>query len=367
MTSIDLHVDTLMAIVHENRRLEERGARGASGLPPRQLDGPGMAEGGLDAAVFAIFVTPYWQGDAAARRAHWLIDTLDAELARAPVAALIRRVRTTEELDAAVATGRRGAFIGIEGGHAIADSLERLREFAARGLRYMTLTWANASGWADSSGSAPVHGGLTPFGRRVVAEMERLGVLVDISHVADTTFWDAIDCASAPLIASHSGCRALCDHPRNLTDEQLRAVAATGGVVGIPFFSEFLHPTTRRSAWTAPWRTGGSFHDPAAAELADRRSRPAGSMRPAPLARLVEHVLHAIEVAGPEHVALGSDFDGMIVPPVGLQHVGRLPRLRTALARSGVPEATLDDVWGGNALRVFRDAERRSARAAPTA
>ena len=361
MTSLDLHVDTLMAIVHEGRRIDQRDDTAAPGLPPRELDVPRMVEGGLDAAVFSIFVTPYWRGSSAALRAHELIDRLDAELARPPLAAVIRRVRTTGDLEGAVRGGRRGALIGIEGGHAIADSLARLAEFASRGVRYMTLTWANANGWADSSGSPPVHGGLTPFGRQVVREMERLGMLVDVSHVADTTFWDAIDTVSAPLIASHSGCRALHDHARNLTDDQLRAVAATGGVVGIPFASGFLGPAAPAPAWTAPWRTDVSFPDPAAAELADRRSRPPVRPEPAPLKSLVDHVLHALDVAGPEHVAIGSDYDGMIVPPAGMEHVGRLPLLRAALSQRGVPDDVLAAVWGSNALRVLRGADHRPA------
>lgn len=360
MTSLDLHVDTLMAIVHEGRRIDERDGAVEPGLPPRELDAPRMAEGGLDAAVFSIFVTPYWQGASATERAHALIDMLDAELARPPVAAAMRRVGTTAELEDAILNGRRAAFIGIEGGHAIADSLLRLSEFASRGVRYMTLTWANANGWADSSGSPPLHGGLTAFGRQVIREMERLGVLVDVSHVADTTFWDVMDIASAPLIASHSGCRALHDHARNLTDEQLRAVAATGGVVGIPFASEFLGPTGPRPAWTAPWRSGVAVSDPAAAELADRRARPALRPEPAPLAWLIDHVMHALDIAGPDHVAIGSDFDGMIVPPRGLDHVGRLPVVRSALSERGVPDDVLAAVWGGNALRVLRGSEERT-------
>lgn len=358
MRSIDLHVDTLMAIVHEQRHLDGAGEGDAADLPPRQLDLPKMEAGGLDAAVFSIFVTPYWAGARAAERAHWLIESLDAELARTPMQARLQRVQTIANLERNLGEGIRGALIGIEGGHAIADSLERLREFAQRGVRYMTLTWANANGWADSSGSPPVHGGLTTFGRRVVREMEALGVLVDVSHVADTTFWDVMRCASDPVIASHSACRALCAHPRNLSDEQLRAVAQTGGVVGIPFFSAFLEPRPAEPSWTAPWRGGGVFPDPAAAELTDRRSRPKQGPSPASLERLVEHILHALEVAGPNHVSLGSDFDGMIVPPRGLDDVSRLPVLRAALDQAGVSPEVLDAVWGANALRVLRGAEK---------
>lgn len=359
MARIDLHVDTLMAVIHEQRRLELPGEHKRDGLPPRQLDVPKMRAGGLDAAVFAIFVTPYWEGPRAAERAAWLIDALDAELAREPVASGLRRVRTTADLAAAVERGAAGAFIGIEGGHAISDSLERLHEFAVRGIRYMTLTWSNANGWADSSGSAPVHGGLTPFGRNVVREMEAQGVLVDVSHVAESTFWDVVDCAQAPFIASHSGCSALNPDPRNLTDDQIRAVAGSGGVVGIAFHSDFLEPGPAAASWRAPWRDGGPFDDPGAQEHRDRRSRPAVVRSPAPLERLVDHILHALEVAGRDHVALGSDFDGMILPPRGLETVAGLPALRASLEGRGVDEATIEAISGGNALRVFGEAERR--------
>ena len=358
MPSIDLHVDTLMTIVHERRWIELRDDPHGAHFPPRQLDAPRMRDGRLDAAVFSIFVTPYWEGDRAAARARWLIDTLDHGLARPAVHAALRRVNTIGELEEAGRAGACGAFIGIEGGHAIADSLERLREFADRGVRYMTLTWSNANGWADSSGSPPVHGGLTQFGRRVVREMEALGVLVDVSHVADTTFWDAVECASAPIIASHSACRALAAHPRNLTDAQLRAVADSGGVVGIPFHSSFLESGTD-AIWSAPWRRGGPFSAPATLELADRRSRPLSARPPARLESLVAHLLHALEVAGDEHVALGTDYDGMILPPRGLEDVSGIPILRSALAAAGVAEGTLGAIWGGNVVRVFEDAERR--------
>jgi membrane dipeptidase len=354
--SIDLHVDTLMAIVHEGHRLEARGAA------PTQVDVPRMRQGRLNAAVFAIFVSPYWEGEAAAARAHQLIDKLDSELARAGVAGLIGRAVTTDDVMRLVSEGRCAALIGIEGGHTLADSLEHLREFASRGVRYISLTWANAHGWADSSGSPAVHGGLTSFGRHVVREMERLGVLVDVSHVADSTFWDVIDCASAPIIASHSSCRALCNHPRDLSDEQLRAIAQTGGVAGINFHSVFLDDTLPGGApFRAPWRDGGPFSDPLGAEVADRRARPSQRPGVASLDRLVGHVVHALEVAGPDHVALGSDFDGLIVPPAGLEDVGRLPVLRAALGAEGVSTEVLDAIWGGNAMRVLRYADQRRA------
>lgn len=351
--SIDLHADTLMAIVHDGHDLAGPGVQGS------ELDVPRMRAGRLDAQVFSIFVTPYWSGEAAAERAHYLIDRLKAQLARPDLVGQITPVVSAAELEVAVAKGQRCALLGIEGGHALANSLERLHEFALRGVRYVTLTWSNANDWADSSGSPSVHGGLTDLGRRIVREMERLGVLVDLSHVADSTFWNAIDVTSAPVIASHSSCRALCAHPRNLTDDQLRAIAASGGIVGINFHSAFLDAACEPASWTAPWRAGGTFSDPAAAELADRRGRPPQVALRTTIDRLADHVVHALAVAGPDHVGLGSDFDGKIASPVGLEDVARLPNLRDALARRGVAPSVLAAVWGGNVLRVFAEADRR--------
>ncbi len=346
--TIILHVDTLLAIVHEGHRLDDRATT------PIELDLPRMHEGSLDAAIFSIFVTPYWEGEAAVGRARWLINRLDEELARPQVNQDMRRVDTAQGVLDEVKAGRRAALVGIEGGHALGDSLLHLEEFAWRGVRYVTLTWANPNAWADPAGGPAVHGGLSAAGRRLVRAMEDQGVLVDISHVADTTFWDTLGIVSAPVIASHSSCRALCADPRNLTDEQLRAVGSTGGVVGINFHSAFLDDSLfKGDPWHAPWRDGGPFSDPAAAELADRRGRPPRGASPATLSALVRHVLHAVDVAGVEHVALGADFDGKIVPPIELEDVGRLPVLRAALHDAGIRDAELALIFGGNFMRVL--------------
>jgi membrane dipeptidase len=357
--AVDLHADTLMAIVHEGHDLGGRDP--AAGT---ELDAARMRAGGLDGQFFSIFVTPYWEGDAAAQHAHWLLDRLDEAVARG--AGDFASVATGNQARASIAAGRLAAFRGIEGAHALGSSLERLAEFSARGVRYVTLTWSNANAWADSSGSAPVHGGLSAAGRRLVAEMERLGVLVDVSHVADATFRDVVAIASVPFIASHSSCRALADHSRNLSDEQLRAIAEAGGVVGINFHSAFLDPECPSPPFVAPWRAGGPFADPAEAERSDRRSRPADRGQPTTLDRLADHVIHAVEVAGVDHVGLGSDFDGKIVPPIGLEDVAALPSLRRKLAARGMQETELDAIWGGNVMRVIESADAQFTRAAST-
>jgi membrane dipeptidase len=349
--SIDLHADTVMAIVHEGHRLD--------GTTPQlgAVDAPRMRAGALDAQFFAIFVSPYWTGDEAPARAHALMDALERELARPEVGCDVGLARTVTEMDALRGEDRLAAWYGLEGGHALGGSLSPLDGLAARGVRYLTLTWSNSNALGDSSGSVPVHGGLSALGRQAVGELERLGILVDVSHIADSSLDDVLEVAEAPVIASHSCCRALHPHPRNLTDEQIRAIAATGGLIGIAFHSAFLM-NAGGSEGRARWRDGGSFADPLTLEQADRQ-RISTLPQPAPLERLADHILHALEVAGPDHVALGSDFDGRIVPPLRLADVAALPRLRRHLGARGVPPAVLDAVWGGNVRRVLLGADRR--------
>ncbi|MFN8624188.1 MAG: dipeptidase [Chloroflexota bacterium] len=351
--AIDLHADTLMPIVHEGHHLDGPAA------PIAQVDLDRLERGGVGAQVFAIFVTPYWQGARATARADALLDLLDAELARPGVRPRMAPARTAADITAVTGGGRIAALAGIEGAHVLDTDPGRIAPFAARGVRYLTLTWSQANAFGDSSGSAPVHEGLTAAGRELVRRCEENGVLVDLSHVHDRTLWDALDVARHPVIASHSSCRAIADHPRNLTDDQLRAIAATGGVIGINLHSAFLEPGWPASARVAPWRTSTDWPDPMAAESADRHSRTHESRPGAPLSRAVEHVLHALEVAGPDHVALGADFDGGIEPPAGLEDVAGMPALRAALAEAGVDDATLDQVWSVNVLRVLADADPR--------
>jgi membrane dipeptidase len=354
--SFDLHADTLMAIAHERHRLD--------GTTPTlgQVDARRMRLGGLDAQFFAIFVTPYWTGESARDRAHALIDAFERELAREPVPQLIALARTIHETEELVGAGRLAALYGIEGGHVLAGRLSTLEEFAVRGVRYLTLTWANANELADSSGSPPVHGGLSTLGREAIAALESLGMLVDVAHIADSSIRDVLNVARTPVFSSHSCCRALDAHPRNLTDEQLRGIAATGGVIGIAFHSAFMLPPRPIGGPQPRWRSSGPWRDPLEEEQADRRA-PVSDTTRARLDRLVEHFLHALEVAGPEHVALGSDFDGRILPPADLPDVSALPQLRNALRARGVSEEVLAAIWGGNVRRILLDADKRRAAA----
>jgi membrane dipeptidase len=332
--------------------------------------------GGLDAAFFSIWVDPAYVGKSAAdgggpaRRAFDMIAAVKDQLARHAERAVL--ATSAEDVRRAAASGRFAALLGIEGGHAIENSLALLRAFHAEGVRYLTLTHTRHVDWADSSGGLyrpldPHHGGLTAFGREVVREMNRLGMLVDVSHVSDPTVRDVLATTTRPVIASHSSARALDGHHRNLSDELLRAIAANGGVVMVNFVGDFIDPAYTR---TIPARVermtelGARFgaDDPRAEYLA-RKELLARVPRPR-LAVLVEHVAHVAEVAGVEHVGLGSDFDGAHGMPAGIDGVDDLPKLSAALRQRGFSDAELALILGGNVLRVL-EANAPTAAATP--
>ena len=280
-----------------------------------------------------------------------------------------------EDLDstAAVADGKLVSLMGIEGGHIIEESLPALRLFHRLGVRYLTLTHSFNTTWADSSGTTtipePTHGGLTDFGRDVVREMNRLGMLVDVSHVSDATFFDAVETSHAPVIASHSSVRAVADHTRNMSDDMLRALATNGGVVMINFYPAYIDEATSRatSAWFAQhgptlmeWRE--AFADDPQRLAAERAAFFA--VNPVPvcdLEVLLDHFDHAIEVAGPDHVGLGADWDGVVSMPMGMEDVAKLPDLTAGLLARGHSPETVRKVLGENVLRVLEEAERVAA------
>jgi len=338
-----------------------------------RIDLPRAREGGLDVQFWSIWVGNV-QGDGRAIRE--ALERIDAvwELARrypndVVVATDVASIRR------GVAEGKLVSLMGVEGGHMIEDKLSILRDFYRLGVRYMTLTHAFHTNWADSAGMnsqalPPEHGGLTPFGVEVVHEMNRLGMMVDVSHVSDQTFWDALKASRAPVIASHSSCRAIYDHPRNLTDDMLRALADKGGVVMINYYPGYTDPEAapRIAAWFT--RHG--------AELGALREKYGTDMRalseamkaiaaadPIPqgtLDRLLDHFDHALRVAGEDHVGLGSDFDGVASFPVGLDEVSLLPNLTRGLLARGWSEAVVKKVLGENLLRTMREVELTAER-----
>lgn len=319
----DAHADTLT-------EMTDRGYDLGAAPEGRHLDLPRCAGGVLDAQVFTCFVHPRYVGQGAADRVRAMLDTLDRQRALYPDRLALCTARG--EVAAARRAGRLAAVAAIEGGHAIEDRLELLQEFHARGVRTMTLTWNNSNEWADGCGDAPRHGGLSPRGRQVVEAMEALGMLVDISHVAPTTFAQALEVARRPCVASHSCARALRDHPRNLTDDQLRALAQRGGVACLNLYPAFL-------------AEGGR----------------------AGLPEVVAHAERFLHAAGEEHVGLGCDYDGIDLVPEGLPDVSALPRLTDALLRRGWPERAVEKLLGANLLRVFEEVLPARASRAPVA
>jgi membrane dipeptidase len=349
---VDTHADTTQAFTYF-------GVDIARPQPDLDLDLGKAAAGGLDAEFFSIFVFP--RAVKPAEFHNEALRQIDAveRVARANPRR-IRVARTAAEVRANAAAGVLSALIGVEGGHALAPGdgptqLEHLRALARRGARYLTLTWSNSNDLGGSSGDDGEVRGLSPFGHEVIAEMNRLGVMVDVSHVSDPTFWDAVRASKKPVLASHSSARALTNIPRNLTDAMLKAVAQTGGAVCVNFGSAFLDADfhERESAiWSRPRPTD---------RLAAWRQIRADGARltpQVPLARLVDHIQHIAKVAGAEHVCLGSDYDGVPALPVGVENVGKLPALTTALRARGFSVEDVEKILGGNVLRVLEANEK---------
>lgn len=324
---------------------------------PGQFDLLRAAEGGLGAWVVVCWPDPEHHGARSFARVSEMIDAAHALAARHP--ARFRIVRDGAELDAARADGAIAGILGIEGGHALEESLAKLEALHARGLRCLTLVWNNHLSWIRScqpGAGAAVPEGLSSFGREVVRRMNALGIVVDLSHAGEHAFLEALETSTQPVIASHSGCRALHDHPRNLTDGQLRALAAQGGVAGIVFHPPFLDAAAKAEQERVrrlPEYAGIAAAQPMARFLEQQRVMRARAT-PLPITRLVEHVEHAVEVAGIAHVGLGSDFDGIERGPEGLEDARGYAALAEALAARGFSDEDLHAVLGGNMERVFR-------------
>jgi membrane dipeptidase len=299
-----------------------------------------LREGGVDAQFFSIFADSKCvdQGPGRCRqRAVDMIAVVEEQLRRHP--GDLEAARTADDVRRIAAAGRIAALMGLEGGHAIENDLGNLQMFYNRGVRYMTLTWNNTNDWADSSRDVPRHNGLTDFGKKVVAEMNEIGMIIDISHVSDKTFWDVIETTKVPVIASHSAARALADHPRNMSDDMLRAVGHNGGVVMVNFGDIFIDPE-KASNW----------------KIAVFALRHLGWPR-TPLSMLIDHIDHVARVAGIDHVGLGSDFDGTPFFPVGVEDVSGYPNITVELLRRGYSEEAVRKILGENALRVLSDVE----------
>jgi membrane dipeptidase len=326
-------------------------------LPKTHTDIPRLVEGGVGGQFWSVWVPPSLAGDAAVTAVLEQVDLVHRMIDRYP-----RRFQlalTADDVDASFKAGRIASLLGAEGGHSIGNSLGVLRALCALGVRYMTLTHNNNVGWADSATDVPDTSGLSDFGREVVAEMNRLGMLVDLSHVSEATMHAALDVAKAPVIFSHSSARAVCDNPRNVPDEVLTRLAANGGVCMVTFVPFFV--SQECSEWQQGLRLEAAArgHDPgdlAAVFALLPEYEKAHPMPAATLAQVADHIDHVRSVAGLDHVGLGGDFDGTPVTPVGLHDVSRYPALFAELQRRRWSEADLRALAGANTLRVLRAA-----------
>ena len=326
------------------------GRRAPEGPHMGHTDIPRLREGGVGAVFFAAYVAANYAKDrTAAHRALDMIDTIRHDIVAQHPGDFVFAT-SAAEIEAAHRQNKIAALIGLEGGHALEDDPRVLRDFYALGVRYVTLTHTNTNDWADSSGDindrgVKHHDGLTPLGRQMIVAMNQMGMMVDISHVSDKTFWDVLEVAKAPPIASHSSCRALSNVPRNMTDEMIVALAKMGGVIQINFDCEFLSQKSA-DALKAARAARGAKGSNAPPEL------------PATLADVVEHIDHVVRIAGIGAVGIGSDFDGVPCTPTGLEDVSKFPNLTRALLEKGYTPDDIRRIYGGNTLRLMRAVER---------
>ena len=343
---IDLHCDTPMLFRDGTYDIGTRNDRG-------EVDIPRMREGGVTAVFFAVYTSASRNTELeAVQEALEIIDSIYREAARFPND--LAMATSSAEIEAARASGRIAVLIGIEGGHMINGSLAVLRGLYRLGARYLTLTHSRDTAWAGSSGTES-DAGLSDFGREVVAEMNRLGMLVDVSHVSDQTFWDVLDSSEAPVIASHSAARALASHKRNMTDEMIRATAERGGVVHINYYNTFIDDAY--ASRSREWESANPAEVAQEGPDARLNAKLAAVGRP-PLSTLLDHFEHAIRVGGIEAVGLGSDFDGVGGElPEGMEDISKTPAIAEGLTGRGFSAADIDKVFGENSLRVLRDVE----------
>jgi membrane dipeptidase len=367
--AVDMHADTVQFVIDEGTDISGR-------VGTTHLDAARMREGGLDAQFFSVWVEPEFYGtggESAIARADRQVAAVRALAERHPEVWTF--ATTAADIRRAKEEGKLAALLGLEGGYAIDEKLERVEHYFRRGVRYMTPAWTHSLSWAGSSGDAAgATRGLDDFGRAVIREMNRLGMLVDVSHVSDKTFWDIVETSTSPVVATHSNCRALTDVPRNLTDDMIRAIAETGGVVCAVFYPGFLEFgwRARRDAVEAEIQPlieeaerGASDKGGSLRRIAGDRVRLrefAARLAPVPLTRVADHIDHVVGLTSVEHVGCGSDFDGITATPAGLSSVAELPNLTAELLKRGYTAEDVTKILGGNVLRVMEETERRAER-----
>lgn len=350
---VDAHNDTIQRILIENIDIGQR-------LTGGTVDLPRLREGGMHVPFFALWVPSYYHGAEAVRRTLDLRDAMQRVFDKYPDQ--IELATSAHDVERIVGEKKIAVILTAEGGHQIDDDLAVLRMYRRMGILSMTLTHFRNNNWADSSTDKPGHNGLTEFGKQVVREMNALGMMVDISHVSDKTFYDVLEVTTKPVIASHSSCYVYSDMPRNMKDDMFRALAKNGGVVGVNFGSSFLsqkgaETQKQRIAQTnteEPNLTGAELDKFAAKDILDR-----GHTHPKTGAATVEDAAecidHIVKIAGIDHVGIGTDFDGINSVPQGLEDVSKMPALTAALLRRGYKEQDIRKIMGANFLRVMRE------------
>jgi membrane dipeptidase len=357
--AVDMHADTVQRVLDENVDLQKQ-------LSDGHLDAVRAKAGGLDAQFFSIWVEPQLFGGGGARAIQRADDQIAAVRALAENHPETWQLATTaEDVRRAAADGRIAALLGLEGGYAIDERLENVERYYKMGVRYMSPAWSVSTSWAGSSGDdVGATRGLNEFGREVVREMNRLGMMVDVSHVSDKTFWDIVNTSTKPVVATHSACRAIVHVPRNLTDDMIRALAKTGGVVNVIFYPEHIEPGWSQKKKQLDAEIAGlvqkaSENEPGEAvhkKLARDRVRQEQYAKRLPkvmVSRIVDHIDHIVKLVGIEHVGIGSDFDGVQATPADLSTVADLPNLTRELLKRGYSESDVDKILGGNMLRVM--------------
>jgi membrane dipeptidase len=364
---VDTHADTPQRFLDEGFDIGSTDPKDVGHL---NLDK--ARRGNLGAEFFSIWVDPETNQGHFAQHTFDLIDSVYEQAAHHPDRMMM--AFSVADIERAHREHKLAALMGIEGGHSIENDMHLLRDYYRLGVRYMTLSWSNTNEWADSSGDIDDpkiqhHNGLTDFGKQVVLEMNRLGMIVDISHVADKTFWDAIAVSKAPVIASHSSARALVDAPRNMTDDMLRAVAKNGGVVQVNFYSGFLDQDYRDKMLAQAKEQAAAIKQ--YVDLLKAQGKPVNFIEvnrierkwmakiPRPAFKvLIDHIDHIAKVAGVDHVGLGSDFDGVSgATPQGMDSAADLPKITQGLLDRGYSAGDIKKILGGNLLRVFRQVE----------
>ncbi len=366
-----LHFSSIVLDTHDDttQRFFSKGYDIGKQNPDGHVDIPRMREGGMNAIFFSIWIDGRIMGPPAVQKALDQIDAVRENVKKYSKDMVL--ARTADDVRRAHAQGKIAALMGVEGGHMIGNDIRMVRIFADLGVRYMTLSHFYNTEWSDSSTDKPAHNGLTDFGKDVVREMNRQGIVVDISHVSDKTFYDALEVSKAPLLASHSSCRALCNHVRNMTDDMIKALAAKGGVIQINYEKSFIDQAYK----DADDREMGGVvshlseiakscnNDEACisreSSKLQQKLTDEGKLPHVSWERIIDHIDHAVKLVGADHVGLGSDFDGADMPD-GMEDCSKLPKITEALLRKGYSDSDIRKILGENTLRVMEQAERVS-------